>query len=72
MTCIQNDVCLSFFFKLHANKSIIFLAVVLLKKISGSIRYSLYQRLILGGNIIGCVLKFYICVFHTAVLHKNI
>ena len=45
------------FFKLHANKAIIFIAVVLLKKISGSIRCSIYQRPIFGGYIIGYVLK---------------
>ena len=45
------------FFKLPANKAIIFIAVVPLKKISGSIRYSVCHRPILGGYIIGYVLK---------------
>lgn len=45
------------FFKVHTNKAIIFIAVVLLKIISGSIRYSVYQRPISGGCMIGYALK---------------
>jgi hypothetical protein len=46
-----------FFFTLHANKAIIVIAVVLLKEISGSIRYPVYQTPILGGYVMGYVLK---------------
>jgi hypothetical protein len=42
---------------MHVNKAIIVIAVVLLKEISGSIRYSVYQMLILGGYVMGYVLK---------------
>jgi hypothetical protein len=46
-----------FFFKLHTDKAIIVIAVVLLKEISLSIRYSVHQMPILGGYVIGYVLK---------------